>query len=131
MKKDIQIPESSGVYIAAMYDWNEEFESYDWNIYVLNDKNEALEMVLIISSGQDGDRKTSIMRHGIGVVAAKEAAKVELLNPQLLSFENKFAVTYYFQNQLFEKTFVFAPNSIQKEFRTQLPAVHQLGVLAK
>lgn len=131
MRKDIQIPEVADVYIAAIQEWHEEFQWNDWNIYIINDKKEPLEMVLVVSNGSDGVKKTSTMRHGIGLVPAKSAAKIELLHSDLLSFENKFSVTYFYQNQLFEKKYVFGKNSIKISEKTALPAIDKQGVLAK
>jgi len=68
VKKDIEIPVVKDVYLAIVHEWNDEFLSKDWNAYVINDKKVKLEMVLVVSKGFDGDRKTSTMRHAIGIV---------------------------------------------------------------
>ena len=51
MKKDILIPEVKGVYVAVVYEHNEIYKVYDWNAYIINDKLEDLEMVLIVTRG--------------------------------------------------------------------------------
>ncbi|KKL21970.1 hypothetical protein LCGC14_2440110, partial [marine sediment metagenome] len=45
MKKDIEIPVAKDVYVAIIHEWNDEFLSKDWNAYVINARNTAIEMV--------------------------------------------------------------------------------------
>lgn len=68
MKKDIEIPIAKEVFVAIVHEWNDDFLSKDWNAYVINNSNRAIDMVLIVSKGFDNDKKTSTMRHGIGLV---------------------------------------------------------------
>ncbi|MGA8853536.1 MAG: hypothetical protein WB492_05090, partial [Christiangramia sp.] len=79
MKKDIEIPEVKDVHVAAVKVFNEEFEAYEWNVYLINNTNAALEMVLIVSKGFDKKRETSLMRHKVEVLPAKNFAKIEYL----------------------------------------------------
>lgn len=84
MKKDIEIPIVEGVYIAVVKEWDEEFLAQHWNSYIINDRETAIEMVLVVTKGYDGDRKTSLLRHGIGTMEAKSSAKIEMLQEELL-----------------------------------------------
>ena len=90
MKKDIEIPVAKDVHIALIHEWNEEFLSKDWNAYIINNRNTPIEMALIVSKGYDGDRKTSTMRHAIGVVEAKTYEKIELVQEDVLTLNNEF-----------------------------------------
>ena len=45
MKKDIQIPEVSGVEMAVVYEYNDLYKTDDWNVYLINNKNVDLEMI--------------------------------------------------------------------------------------
>ena len=56
MKKDIEIPEVNDVYVAVVNEYNKIYKTYDWNAYIINDKDVALEMVLIVSRGYDKNR---------------------------------------------------------------------------
>jgi hypothetical protein len=38
MKKDIQIPEVTGVEIAVVYEYNDVYKTDDWNVYIVNKK---------------------------------------------------------------------------------------------
>ncbi len=131
MKKDIEIPIAKDVYVAAIHEWNDEFLSKDWNTYVINNRTTKIDMVLIVSKGFDGDIKTSIMRHAIGVVAAKSFEKIELLQEDVLALTNEFFVTYYADNKIYEKRFIFEKNSISENTATTIPLIEKEGVLAK
>lgn len=131
MKKDIEIPESSGIHVAAVREKNEEFQSLDWNAYIINDKNEAVEMVLIVSKGYDNKKATSTMRHSIKVLPAKSFAKIEFLQDEVLQLKNEFSVTYFGDGKMYEKTFSFRKNSIKEKDADELPVMKQKGILAE
>lgn len=131
MKKDIEIPESSGIHVAAVREKNEEFKSLDWNAYIINDKNEAVEMVLIVSKGYNNKKATSTMRHSMKVLPAKSFAKIEFLQDEVLQLENEFSVTYFGGGKMYEKTFSFSKNSIKEKNAEELPVIKQKGILAK
>ena len=84
MKKDIEIPRVTGVFVAAVREENKEFRSMDWNAYLINEKNVPLEMVLIVARGYDGKESTSTMRHTIKVLPAKSFAKIEYMQDDVL-----------------------------------------------
>ncbi|MDR5591238.1 hypothetical protein [Christiangramia sp. SM2212] len=131
MKKDIKIPEVKDVHIAAVKVFNEEFEAYEWNVYLINDTNEALEMVLIVSKGFDKKRETSLMRHKIEVLPSKNFAKIEYLQDDVLKLNNEFKLTYFTGNKMMEKTYLFKPNVIKESLATEIPIIPEKGILAK
>lgn len=135
MKKDIQIPVSENVYLAAIYELHPEYNINDWNIYLINDWEKPLENVLVVSHAYgkiDGEmRQTSRLRHGFASVPAKTAVKIEFIDPNVLVLNNEFAVTYFLDNRLFDKKFVFRENTINERAMTDLPAIDRRGVLLK
>lgn len=131
MKKDIKIPVAKDVYIALIHEWNEEFLSKDWNVYIINNRTTAIEMALIVSKGYDENRKTSTMRHAIGVVGAKGFEKVELVQEDVLALNNEFFVTYYADNKLYEKRFLFEKNTINEQNLITVPLIKKDGIFAK
>ena len=60
MKKDIHIPKVAGVEIAIVLDKNEIDNSDEWVVYIINRKEVALEMVVIVSQGFSETKKTSL-----------------------------------------------------------------------
>lgn len=131
MKKDIEIPIAKDVYVAIVHEWNDEFLSKEWNSYIINDRESQIDMVLIVSKGFDGERKTSLMRHAIGVVEAKSFAKIEMLQEDVLALNNEFFVTYYADNKIYEKRFLFEKNTVSEKNLSKIPLLENEGVLAK
>ena len=131
MKKDIEIPEVKDVHVAAVKVYNEQFEVYEWNAYLLNNTEKALEMVLIVSRGFDKKRETSLMRHKIQLLPAKNFAKIEFLQEDVLQLNNEFKVTYFDDSTMMEKNFLFKPNSIRESAAVSIPVIPEKGILAK
>lgn len=130
MKKDIEIPVVKDVHVAIIREWNEEFLDKDWNAYILNDRETAIEMTMVVSKGYEGDRKTSIMRHNIGVVEAKSYKKIEVVQEDVLTLNNEFYVTFYADSKLYEKRFVFEKNSVTEDKLGKIPLIEQDGIFA-
>lgn len=51
MKKDIQIPIITGIEMAVVFEYNDIYKTDDWNVYIINQKDIHLEMVVIVSKG--------------------------------------------------------------------------------
>lgn len=131
MKKDIEIPIAKEVYVAIIYEWKDEFLSKDWNAYVINGRNTPIEMVLVVSKGFEVDRKTSTMRHGIGSIAPKSFKKIELVPEDVLQLNNEFFVTFYAEDKLYERRFVFPKNSVKQSDIIPIPIIEREGILAQ
>ncbi|WP_397302156.1 hypothetical protein [Nonlabens ulvanivorans] len=130
MKKDIIIPKVNDVHIAIMKEWNEDFSSNDWNIYLINNSKEAIESVMVMSRGKHSDgRKTTTFRQAFPVVAAKSAIKVELIMEEVFSFTNEIILTYFKDNKLYDKTFTAAPHTIKEDNFEDVPIMGQKGIL--
>ena len=130
MKKDIEIPIAKDVHVAIVHEWNEEFLAKEWNTYILNNRTTQIDMVLIVSKGYDEERKTSTMRHAIGVVEAKSFAKIEMLQEELFVLTNEFFVTYYADNKIYEKRFLFEKNSVNENVLSNIPLIEKEGIFA-
>ncbi len=131
MKKDIKIPEVSGVKIAAVLEYNDIYKTDDWNIYIINEKEIDLEMVVIVSKGYDEIDQTSVMRKKVDILPANSFAKVELIQPELFKLNNQFQVSFFTENTLFDKTFLFSKNSIKEGNLRMISSINKKGVLAK
>ncbi|MFD0799144.1 hypothetical protein ACFQZJ_16840 [Maribacter chungangensis] len=130
MKKDIEIPIAKDVYVALVDEWNKEFLAKEWNAYLLNDRETAIEMVIIVSKGFDTERNTSTMRHAIGEVGAKSFEKIEMVQEDVLELNNEFFVTYYADNKLYEKRFMFESGSISSTNLKLISLIEKDGILA-
>ena len=130
MKKDIQIPEVTNVEMAVVYEYNDLYKTDDWNVYIINNKNIDLEMVVIVSQGFSDTKTTSLLRKKIDKLPANSFAKVELIQPELFKLNNRFQVTFFEGNTLFEKTFIFKENTIKEGALRTIPELKKRGILA-
>ena len=131
MRKDIEIPEVKDIHVAAVKVYNEEFKVKEWNVYLINDSDEDIEMVLIVSKGHDKKRETSLMRHKIEKLPSKNFAKIEFLQEEVLSLNNDFKISYFKDNIMYDKKFSFSKNSIRENAVEAIPVIPEKGILAK
>jgi len=129
LKKDILIPEVKGVSIAVVHEYNNNYNSYDWNAYILNEKSVDLEMVIIVTKGYSEAKKTATFRKKIDILPAKSFAKIEMLLEDVLSINNLFNVSFFEGNTLYEKSFEFKKNTIHEKVLQQIPLINLKGVL--
>ena len=130
MKKDIQIPEVKNVHLAVVFEYNDIYKTDDWNVYVINNKNSDLEMMVIVSQGFSETKTTSVLRKKIAALPANSFAKIELIQPELFKLNNRFQISFFEDNTLYEKTFIFKENSIKEGVLRMIPEIKKRGVLA-
>ncbi|MEM0517490.1 hypothetical protein [Aequorivita flava] len=131
MQKDIVIPQAENIYIVAKNEWDESISAALWNVYFINNREEKVDTVLVLSRGNNADKKTTTLRRNLGNVAPKSAIKIEFISDEVLAFTNEYLVTFFAENLLLERKFTFAPNSIAEEKTVQLPVVNSKGIIAK
>lgn len=131
MRKDIEIPKVENVHIVAVNEWDKDFTGQQWNVYLVNNREDEISTVLVLSRGKSEDTKTSTLRHGLGNLQPKSAAKVELITTEVLGFTNEYLLTFFAENKLFERKFIFEPNSISEENVVEIPLLESEGVFAK
>ena len=130
MKKDIQIPEVKNVHLAVVFEYNDIYKTDDWNVYVINNKNTDLEMMVIVSQGFSETKTTSVLRKKITLLPANSFAKIELIQPDLFKLNNRFQVSFFEENTLYEKTFIFKQNTIKDGVLRMIPEIKKRGVLS-
>lgn len=131
MKKDITIPEVKNVHVAAVKE--NDLQESGWNVYIINNLNELIEGVMVTSKGysdkvEDGV-KTSVMRHVIGNLPAKTAAKIEPISETVFEINNEYWVTFFQGNKLMEKKFVFGAHTITPVLEEDVPVMNVKGVV--
>lgn len=131
MKKDIQIPEVTDVEIAVVYEYNDIYKTDDWNIYIINKKEIDLEMIVVVSQGFSETKTTSLLRKKLETLPANSFAKVELIQPELFALNNRFQVSFFAENKLLDKTFLFEKNTIKEGALRMIPELKKRGLLAK
>ncbi|WP_372802694.1 hypothetical protein [Lutibacter sp.] len=131
MKKDIEIPVVKDVFMAVVKEYNDEFKCNDWNAYIVNNKAELIEMVLIVSKGYDEDQmiETAVLRHKIEKLPSKSYAKVELLQEDVLKLTNFFNVTFFEGTTMFDKKYVFKKEAIKESALRHIPLLNKKGII--
>lgn len=131
MKKDIEIPKVEGVYVAVVNEFNDVYNTQDWNAYIINDKDVDLDVVLIVTNGYSEQKITSTFRKKLDKLPAKSYAKIELMPEELFALNNQFKITFFEGNQMFEKTYVFRKNTINLKALQSVPLMKVKGVVVK
>ncbi|APZ45731.1 hypothetical protein BW723_05200 [Polaribacter reichenbachii] len=131
MKKDIIIPKVDGVEMAVVYEYNAIYKTDDWNVYIINNKAVDLEMLVIVSQGFSDTKTTSLLRKKLDKLPANSFAKIELIQPELFKLNNRFQVTFFEGNTLYEKTFIFKENTIKESALRMIDEIKKRGILAR
>jgi len=131
LKKDINIPEVKDVFVAVVKEFNDTYRTNDWNAYIINNKNVALDMVLIVVRGYDTNKETSLMRHKLDQLPPKSYAKIEFMQDDLLALNNEFKVSFFEGTTLFDKTYLFRKNTINEKALQDIPLMNVKGILVR
>jgi hypothetical protein len=136
MRDELKGPEVVDIGVAVVKESNEKNEEI-FNVYLLNYKSETLESCLVACSGYgnnpntDEKIKTSTLRYYLNDVAPKSSVKIEPILPELFSLNNEYWVSFWIKGVMFDKKFVFLPESISDKNSIEIPLLHQKGVLIK
>ena len=132
MLKDIEEYKVEGVGIATVQEWDEKVGDVVYNVYLLNMNEKPIEGVLVLSKGFgtiDGEeRKTSILRHFLDTVDGESFCKIEPIQHELFVLNNQYQLTYFLENKLYEKTYVFNSNTIHPDNYKQVPLLKKPGI---
>jgi hypothetical protein len=132
MIRDIKIPEVKNVTLAVARQKKHE-QQQEWKVYLINNNEVPIENTLVASKGygeKDGKpQQTSILRHFLETISPNTAILVEPIDPALFHLNNEYWVSYYIGSQIFDKRFVFVPDSIREENISFIKELEMEGVL--
>lgn len=132
MKKDIIQPEVKDVYIAVVAH-NNALGVTEWVAYVINNKKEKLEGVLVSTRGYgeiDGEhKKTATFRHSLDEIEPKSFKKIEELPEELFALSNEFWLSFYVDKKMYDKKYIFLAESISHFNSINIPLINELGVM--
>lgn len=132
MKKDIEIPEVKNVTIAVAREKNLLHQD-EWKVYLINKNQFPIENTLVASNGygeKEGEQqRTSTLRHFLETVPAEGVAMIEPIDSKLFHLNNEYWVSYYIGSQIYDRRFVFVPDSICEENLTFIKELDKEGVL--
>lgn len=134
MRKDIVLPVVEDVAVAVVKEQDEQGEE-QWNVYLLNLKNEKIEGVLVTSTGygelHGEQRKTSTLRHFLDVLQPKSFSKIEPIMENVFGLNNQYWVSFYLGKVMYDKKYVFLAESITPDNMITIPLIHKKGVMIK
>lgn len=132
MKKDIERPEVKDIGVAIVHEENDE-GILIWNAYVVNMKKETINGVLVSSRGygniDDESKKTSTLRHFLDDVPARAGKRIEPVMEDVFGLFNEYWVSFFFEDKMYDKKFIFPAESIKEEYFTDIPCMGLRGVL--
>ena len=133
MKLQELLNTGEGVSIAIVPDGVE--NDREWNVYVINTKNEEIKNVMITSNGygeiNNKKMQTSTLRWYFEKMAASSFAMVEPIMEEVFGLSNEYWVSYFANNVLYDKKFIFLPESIQEGNLVTIPVIQKKGILIK
>lgn len=131
MKKDINFSPATGIKLAIAKEVKE--HEISWGAYLINLNLIELHTLLVSSKGYgelEGEfRKTSTLRHMIEQLGPQCVTKIESLDPAIFSLTQEFWVSYYILDQVFDKKFIFTPDSFDPSSLEMIPELGLVGVL--
>ena len=134
MIKDIPELIVEDVAVAVVKEQNELNETI-WNSYLINLKKEKLEAVLVTSTGyglvNDEKVNTSTLRHFLEEVKPRSFKNIEAIIEDVFGLNNEYWVSFYWNKNLYDKKFIFLPETILEENLINIPLINKKGVMIK
>ncbi|MCG3166078.1 MAG: hypothetical protein POELPBGB_01854 [Bacteroidia bacterium] len=134
MKKDIEYPEVEDIAVAVVKEKNDAGEE-NWYAYFINLKPIEVQNVLVSSRGYgviDGEEiKTTTLRHFLEDIPPMSAMKIELIMENVFGLNNEYWVSFYVGKTIYDKKYIFLPESIIKENFIHIPILETEGVMIR
>lgn len=134
MREELKGPVVENVRMAVIPETNEEGGIQHY-VYLLNQREDIMEGIIITSRGygenvSTGEKvKTSTLRHSLEVLLPDEAAKIEPIMEDLFGLTNEYWVSFWAEDVMYDKKFIFLPDSIHEQNFTEIPKLGRKGVI--
>lgn len=134
MKKDIPFHKVEDVGMAVVPEPDKEGNE-EWSVFLVNLSKESLQGVIVSSTGygtyQGRDVKTSTLRQFFELIPSEAAVKIELIETKLFGLNNEFWISFWLDGEMYDRKYVFVPESILPDNFTNIPLLNKKGVLIK
>jgi len=132
MKKDLPVNTVEDISIAVVLE-KETPEAKTWTVYLVNEKEIPLSNVMVSSKGygqKEGQEvKTSTLRHFLGDIEPLSSVQIELIDTQVFGLTNEYWLSFYIDNTIYDKKYIFLPESIVEDNLSKVPLVNKPGVI--
>ena len=133
MKDELKGPKVENVSVAIVEVLVENEKVY--YAYLLNLREDIMEGIIVSTTGygenaQTGQKiKTSTLRHCIELLLPNEAAKIEPIMPEVFGLSNEYWVSFWVNDVMYDKRFVFPAESICSENMQMIKILGHKGVI--
>ena len=138
MLKDIPELVVEDIALAVVPDIEEGMQPNEttvWDVFLINLKKNAIHGVLVSSKGygnlQGKAVRTSELRHFIEEMEPMSAALVEPIDKQVFGLNNEYWVSFYEGKDLYDKKYLFLPESILVDNFSLIPVLNKNGVMIR
>lgn len=134
MREELLGPKVENVAVAVVEQINELNEA-TYYAYLLNLRDDIMEGIIVTSTGYGenvatGEKvKTATLRHSLEILLPNEAAKIEPLMEDVFGIANEFWVSFWVNDVMYDKKFVFLPETISSAKMKPLPILGHKGVM--
>ena len=134
MKKEQLIRKIEDVAIAVVPEVGEDLEK-EWNVYLVNLRESALESVIVSIKGygtiDDKEKVTEVFRYILGDIPALSFAKIEPIKEELFQLHNEYWVSFWSDGEMYDKKYVFEENTIHDGNLEVVPLMDKKGVVVR
>ncbi|UTW64054.1 hypothetical protein KFE98_07915 [bacterium SCSIO 12741] len=132
MIKDIEFPEVKNIVVAVVLKTDLP-DVREWEVYVINQNDFAIDQVLVTSRGYgeiDGEsKKTSTLRHYLERVEAHSYAIIEPIQEDVFVLNNEYWLSFYHNGKMFDKKFLFTAGALDSNFLSDVPLMEKSGIV--
>ena len=133
MKKDILTPEVEDLAVAIILE--EENGKNVWNVFLVNLHIVPIKNVIVTSKGYGEIKgeaiKTSTLRHFFEEIPDLEFTRVEPIMENTFGLTNEFWVSFYIGDKIYDKQYIFLPETINEKNFTKIPLLNVEGVMIR
>jgi hypothetical protein len=133
MKKDLDVQEVHDIAMSVILE--EEDGQNVWNVFLINLHIVPIKNVIVTSRGYgelDGKRReTSTLRHFYEEIPDLEFTRVEPIMENTFGLTNEYWVSFYIDGKVYDKKYVFLPESITEQNFTMIPLLNVPGVMIR
>ena len=127
MKKDIDFTPVKDVHVVIVK------TDEGWKVFIINRNKKKLENVMITSRGygetKTEKQETSTLRHMIPYLDPGMYALIEPIDDAVFHLNNEYWVSYFIDGQVYDKKFIFVPDSIIEENLSFIEELEMKGIL--
>lgn len=134
MKEGLLGPKVENVAVAVIEEKDENNEVM-YYVYLLNLRDDIMEGIIVTSTGYGENAntgesiRTSTLRHSLEVLLPNEAAKIEPIMEEVFGLANEYWVSFWVNEVMYDKKFVFLPETISPSKMKLIPVLGARGVM--